>query len=141
MICDFASKLCHVGSIVCLFFLLFQSDNSSLPSVKVINKPTISNSTTGSATITAAKKMMVRSEPPQLTNFATAKLNKSPIGSNIVPKIESTDTKMVQIPMNDYLELVKQISQIKELKERLARLEEHCEMSTGFMRVQTTTPH
>lgn len=121
-------------------FLFFQSDSTSLP-VKVINKPTISNSLTGPATITTlAKKMVVRS-PPQLTSFTTAKFNKTNIGSSIATKPETTDSKMVQIPMTEYLELVKQANQVKELKDRLARLEEHCERSIGFNRNQTTTPH
>lgn len=85
--------------------------------------------------------MVIKSEPPQLTNFATAKLNKTNIVSNVTTKIESADTKMVQIPMNEYLDLVKQISQMTELKERLARLEEHCEKTTGFTRLKTTSQH
>lgn len=129
-----------VMSIVSSLFQFFQSDSTSLP-VKVINKPTISNSLTGPATITTlAKKMVVRS-PPQLTSFTTAKFNKTNIGSSIATKSETTDSKMVQIPMTEYLELVKQVNQVKELKDRLARLEEHCERSIGFNRNQTTTPH
>lgn len=120
----------------------FQSDSSGVPTaVKVINKSAISNSPVGPATITtAAKKMVIKSEPPQLTNFTTAKASKTSISSAVQPiQTESSDTKMVQIPLPEYVELVKQVSQFKELKERLAKLEEHCERSSGFIRNKTTT--
>lgn len=126
-----------------IFLLRFQSDSSSLPTaVKVINKSTISACPgVGPATITTAKKMLIKSEPPQLTNFTTAKPSKMSIGSVVPIQSESSDTKMVQIPLHEYLELVKQVSQLKEVKERLAKLEEHCEKSSGFIRHKTTSQH
>lgn len=54
--------------------------------------------------------------------------------------MESTE-KMVQLPMTEYLELVKQCAQVKELTERLAKLEEHCEKTNGFVRNKTVTHH
>ncbi|XP_031618512.1 GA-binding protein subunit beta-1 [Contarinia nasturtii] len=103
------------------------NDSSNLQTVKVINKSSISNSSVGPATITTAKKMVIKSEPPQLTNFTTTapKLNKT---SNSPVRI--SEQKMVQIPMTDYLDMMKQM---KELKERLTRLEEHCEETIGFV--------
>lgn len=102
----------------------------------------IPNSSVSPATITTAKKMVIKSEPPRLTNFTTtAKINKSNVGASVPVKSETVDQKMVQIPMPDYLELVKQVSQLKELKERVARLEEHCEKTGGFIRNKTSTQH
>lgn len=99
--------------------------------MKVINKSAIANSSISPATITTAKKMVIKSEPPHLTNFtATTKLNKSNINANLLTKIEPTEQKMVQIPMSDYLEMVKEL---RELKERIGRLEEHCEKTSGFI--------
>lgn len=117
----------------------FQSDSSSVPSaatatVKVINKPAISNNSIGPA----VKKMLIKSEPPQLTNFTPAKINKPSIGPNVSMQIEANETKMVQIPLPDYAELV---TQLKELKERVAVLEEHCEKCTGFIRNKSTSQH
>lgn len=86
--------------------------------------------------------MVIKSEPPHLTNFTTTtKVNKTNIGTSVAVKNESTDQKMVQIPMHEYLELMKQASQIKDLKERLARLEEHCEITGGYNRNKTATQH
>lgn len=121
-----------------LCFHYFQTDSSSLPTaatVKVINKPAISNNSIGSA----VKKMLIKSEPPQLTNFTTANLSKTNIGSTVQPmQTETIETKMVQIPLPDYAEM---ITQLKELKERLATLEEHCEKCTGFIRNKSTSQH
>lgn len=95
-----------------------------------------------------AKKMVIKSEPPHLANFTTTtpvKVNKSNIISSVPVRNETVEQKMVQIPMPDYLELVKQISQLKEerkeLRERVSRLEEHCEKTGGFIRNRTATQH
>ncbi|XP_055321461.1 GA-binding protein subunit beta-1 [Sitodiplosis mosellana] len=119
------------------------SDNTNLPAVKVFNKSAISNSSIGPATITTAKKVVIKSEPPHLANFTTTatKVNASNVVASVPVRSETVDQKMVQIPMPDYLELVKQISQLKELKERVARLEEHCEKTGGFIRNRTATQH
>lgn len=89
--------------------------------------------------------MVIKSEPPHLTNFTTAtttKTFKPTLSASIPFKSETSDQKMVQIPMPDYLELIKQVSQLKELKERVAQLEEHCEKTSGFIRNnKTTTQH
>lgn len=83
--------------------------------------------------------MLIKSEPPQLTNFTTANLSKTNIGSTVQPmQTETIETKMVQIPLPDYAEM---ITQLKELKERLATLEEHCEKCTGFIRNKSTSQH
>lgn len=92
--------------------------------VKVINKPTVSNNSIGTAVVTTAKKMLIKSEPPHLTNFQSAKVNKPNI-------IGSGDAKMVQIPLAQYTEL---LTELRELKERVSTLEEHCERSSGFVR-------
>lgn len=120
---------------------ILQSDSSSVPTaatatVKVINKPAISNNSIGPA----VKKMLIKSEPPQLTNFTTAKLNRTTnIGSNVgTMPTEITETKMVQIPLADYADLV---TQLKELRERISTLEEHCEKCTGFIRNKSTSQH
>lgn len=112
-----------------------QSDSSSLPAVKVINKSALANSSINPATITTAKKMVIKSEPPHLTNFTTTtptatNVNKSNISVHLSTKSEPSEKKMVQIPMPDYLEMVKQL---RELKERVVRLEEHCEKTSGFI--------
>lgn len=65
---------------------------------------------------------------------------KPAIGANLSVKAEPADQKMVQIPMTEYLELVKQINEMKELKERVAKLEEHCEKS-GYTRTKSVTPY
>lgn len=125
------------NSDVVVFFQYFQSDSSSVPTaatVKVINKPAISNNSIGSA----VKKMLIKSEPPQLTNFTTANLSKTNIGSSVPMQTETIETKMVQIPLPDYAELV---TQLKELKERVATLEAHCEKCTGFIRSKSTSQH
>lgn len=108
--------------------------------MKVINKSALSNSQVGPATITTAKKIVIKSEPPHLTNFTTTtKLSKSNVGAGVVPvRSETVDQKMVQIPMPEYLELVKQL---KELKERVGWLEEHCEKTGGFIRNKSVTQH
>lgn len=85
--------------------------------------------------------MLIKSEPPQLTNFATTKSTKTNLSASLPMQTESSDTKMVQIPLPEYLELVKQVREIKELKERLAKLEEHCEKSSGFIRSRSTPQH
>lgn len=119
-------------------FLFFeQSDSSSVSTaatVKVINKPTLSNNPMSSA----VKKMIIKSEPPQLTNFPTANHSKTSVGSNMPVQVETIETKMVQIPLPDYTELV---TQLNELKERVATLEEHCEKCTGFIRNKSTSQH
>lgn len=102
--------------------------------MKVINKPAITNNSIGSA----VKKMLIKSEPPQLTNFTTANLNKTNVGATVPMQTETIETKMVQIPLPDYAEMV---TQLKELKERLATLEEHCEKCTGFIRSKSTPLH
>lgn len=87
--------------------------------------------------------MLVKSEPsPQLTNIIPAKLSKTNTGTSMpvhMPiQTESKETKMVQVPLPDYVEL---ITQIRELKERVAKLEEHCEKCTGSIRNKSTSHH
>lgn len=122
---------------MCFFLQYFQNDSSSVPTaatVKVINKPVLSNNPMSSA----VKKMVIKSEPPQLTNFTTANISKTNVCSNVPLQAETIETKMVQIPLPDYAELV---TQLKELKERVATLEEHCEKCTGFIRNKSTSQH
>lgn len=98
----------------------------------------------------AAKKMVIKNEPPQLTNFTTTtstttptttKLNKPNICTTLPVRTETIDQKTVQIPMPEYLELLNQLGQLKELKDRVARLEDHCEKSGGFIRNRSTSHH
>lgn len=66
---------------------------------------------------------MARIEP-QSAKLTTSKLTKRNIGPNLAPEIETNHTKMVQIPEDDYFEMAKQIRDLRDLKQRLARLEE-----------------
>lgn len=83
--------------------------------------------------------MLIKSEPPQLTNFTTAKFNRTvPVSLPVPAPIESSETKMVQIPLQDYAVL---ITQLKDLKERVTLLEQHCEKCTGFIRHKSASQH
>lgn len=120
---------------LCFFFFKFQNDNATAATataaVKVIgNKPVIINNSIG-----CAKKMLIKSEPPpNITNYQPpAKINRPNIIGSSVPALpnESSDTKMVQLPLPDYIEL---ITQLKDLKGRVTMLEEHFQKCSGFPR-------
>lgn len=75
------------------------------------------------------RQVMARSEPLQSAKLTTSN---EIIGPNLAPEIETNHTKMVQIPEDDYFEMAKQIRDLRDLKQRLARLEESYERNAGF---------
>lgn len=68
--------------------------------------------------------MLMKDELPRLTKIPMAKLDKSNLEPNSPTKIETTDGKMILLPMDQYLDMVRVKSQMAELKQRLALLED-----------------
>lgn len=76
-----------------------------------------------------AKKMILKKDAAQMASLNDMNHIK-PIISTAVKIEKGNDTKMIQVPLNDYLELKKKVQtlskQCTETESRLMALEKHC---------------
>lgn len=75
--------------------------------------------------------MIFKREPPQLTNLSEQRLAKSSVALSSIPKTgDTTDRKMVQLPLIEYLDIIKQLKDLKKQNQdnqaRILALEKHC---------------
>lgn len=102
----------------------------------------ILNGLIGTSIETSDERMVIRvlKSPPKFTSFTTAKFNKANTASSTATKTETIDLDMVQIPRTEYLELVKQASEAKELRKQIAELKKAGEIEMDYIFMDLQSP-